>query len=121
MAKPKQVKEEQLSSNFKFVQRVIKRLVTGTPKSYPHQVKLCKILLDDYNNKKFWLWIKPPREIDSLLYFMSDWGRKWLSTQYLFYTQPEPVIEKPPVLGEKCEENIVIKKTPKTVADFLRS
>lgn len=112
--------EEKLSENFKYVQRVIKRLLSNTPKSFPLQVKLCKQLLNQYNNKKFWLWVIPPYEIDSLLFFKGDYGKKWLDTQFLFFTQPESPREKPPTLGEKCGEDKIIIKTRKTLADYLR-
>lgn len=111
---------ENLSSDFTFVKKIIKKLVTGTPVSYPLQVKICKQLLDQYNNKKFWLWFKPSKEINSLVWFLSEWGKEDLRVQYALFTQPKVKNETPIPLGEKCGEDKVIVKTKKTLSDWLK-
>lgn len=112
--------EKKLSEDFKFVQRVIKRLIKGTPKSYPGEVLMIKKLLNQFNDKKFWLYYTPKKEIPSFSHLLSPWGKEDLRNQFnLFRAENKPVEAAPKMEEEKVGEDLVITKKKKTISELL--
>lgn len=116
----KKVKTGKISEDFALVKKLISKLLKEPPKSWPLQVKLMKGLLDEFPSKEFWLWMKPYKEIDSLIYYLNDFCKKDLKKQYSMFLRENSVVEEVPSIGEeKVGEDIVIVKKKKTISELL--
>jgi hypothetical protein len=91
---------------------------------WPREMKMAKKLISTYD-LEFLLWVIPPynRKIPSLAYFMADYGKQYLSEQFFNYKKNtcdlSPVIQNITLSQDKIGEDIVVKKQPKTIKDFL--
>ena len=118
--KSPKVKSDKLSDDFALVKKLISKLLKEPPKSWAHQVKLMKGLLDEFPSKEFWLWMKPYKEIDSLVYYLNDFCKKDLKKQYSMFLRESITPTVAPLIGEeKVGEDIVIVKRKKTISELL--
>lgn len=124
MARPRKEKVEKTKSdkpsdNFKLVKLLISKLLKAPPVSWPLQVKVMKELLDEFPNEAFWKWMKPYKEIDSLIYYRNEFCKKDLKKQYVLFLKENASIENPVISNEKIGENIVTIKKKRTISDLL--
>ena len=91
---------------------------------WPREMKMATTLVSIYN-LVFLKWVIPPygKKVPSLAYFIADYGKQYLQEQFFNYnksiTDISPKVEKIQLSETKIGDDIVIKKEPKTLRDFL--
>ena len=74
--------------------------------------------MEEFPDSGFWERFKFNKMYDSLAYFISPFGKKYLITKYNEYNYQIPKLKKVK-LGKKIGEDGKIEKTKKTIKDFL--
>jgi len=90
---------------------------------WPREMKMASKMIRQYN-LEFLMWVIPPynRKVPSLAYFMSDYGKQYLSEQFFNFKKNTLTFpEKPAIITEenKIGEDKIISQKPKTLKDFL--
>lgn len=90
---------------------------------WPREMKFARELIKLYG-LEFMLWLKPPQnyKVASLLWLKTGFGKDFLSDQKVEYAKEfrqEEKKEQIELTSSKIGEDIVIKKEPKSLKDFL--
>ena len=108
-------------------QKVVTRFVTiqNNRTFWPHEMKIAGQLIKKYSIE-FLLWCPKPNgyELTSLVWFLTDFGKNYLSDQLFEYskekTSPSILPETISLSSEKIGEDVVIPTTePKSLKEFL--
>lgn len=87
------------------------------------QMRLCSRLAKDYG-EAFLLWVPVPFQVDSLVGYSGQWGKKYFAGQLYEFKKNVETAKIPEKTeapsGEKVGEDAIIQeKKPQTLKDFL--
>ena len=86
---------------------------------WAREMKMLNALMEEFKDKTFWQKVNFTKKYDSLAYFISPYGKKYLRRKYNEYNYKIPSTQKPK-LGEKQGEDKKITKTKQTVRDYFK-
>lgn len=108
----------------KFNKREVVSRIVEVPKTqkrafWAREMKMLNTLISEFDNQDFWQKVNFTKKYDSLAYFISYYGKKYLRRKFNEYNYKIPVLKKVK-LGSKQgkDKDIKIKKT--TIRDHLR-
>ncbi len=113
-----------ISDNQKIIEKFISPSDVKDKYFFGRECTLAKRLIQEYGID-FLLWVPLPdqRKISSLLWLSDDLGKRYLSSYLLQYkiekTDLSPKIEQIALFTEKIGKDVIIKKEPKTLIDFI--
>ena len=74
--------------------------------------------MEEFSDQEFWQKVRFSKKYDSLAYFLSEYGKKYLRrkfNEYNYQIPKSPVIK----LGKKIGEDGIITKDKKTIKDYF--
>lgn len=113
-----------ISDNLQVIYKFISVNGKQHPSFYGRESKLAKNLITKYS-LGFLLWVPLPdnKKIDTLLWLSCPEGHRYLDAYIMEYkvntTNLSPKIENVQLEHEKIGEDVIIKKAPKTLKEFL--
>lgn len=99
-----------------FFTNLIKKFVKEESINWGREIKAAKLLFSKKPDKDFWHKLYLPFKLNSLLFFLSEKGKVYLTKK-----KTDLIIERKPTVvlqNENLEQDIVIQK-PKSIKDFL--
>ena len=114
------MKKQKKTNKYHFlIKKFIKDPNKFQPKDWARETKIAKKLYEVFDNEKFWKQSFLDFKLNSLAWFLSQDGLKFLKNQFLLLKIKLPkskVIELGNIVYQSKEK---LDKTPKTVIDFL--
>jgi len=112
------------SSQQLIIGRLVKSEFYSQKGFWPKEMKMANKLIKEYD-LDFLLWVIPPynKKVPSLAYFMADYGKEYLSSQFFNFknekTDLTPKANNIQLSETKIGEDVVLDKKPRTLKDFL--
>ena len=103
------------------VEKFIKEPKKLKPKDWARETKIAQKLYEKYNNERFWKGSLLNFKLNSLAWFLSEDGLKFLESNYLILKLRLPKNKKIALNDEAIESQIEFENKPKTTLDFLNS
>lgn len=87
------------------------------------QMRFCSRLVEAYGTE-FLLWVPVPFQVDSLIGYSGQWGKKYFAEQLFQFKKNVETTKMPEKTeaptGEKVGDDLVVEeKKPKTLGEFL--
>lgn len=107
----------------KFNKREVISKILEIPKTqkrpfWAREMKMLNTLIEEFNDKEFWQKVNFNKKYDSLAYFISPYGKKYLRRKFNEYNYKIPVTPKAQ-LGNKVGKDKKIKRNKTTIRDHL--
>ena len=103
------------------VEKFIKEPKKLKPKDWARETKIAQKLYEKYNNERFWKGSLLNFKLNSLAWFLSEDGLKFLESNYLILKLRLPKNKKIALNDEAIESQIEFENKVKTTLDFLNS
>jgi len=103
------------------VDKFIKEPKKLKPKDWARETKIAKKLYDKYDSERFWRASLLNFKLNSLAWFLSEDGLKFLENNFLILKFKLPQNKKVKLGKTIYVEDMDFKKKPKTTLDFLNN
>lgn len=84
---------------------------------WAREMKMLNTLMDEFSDQSFWAKFIFEKKYDSLAYFISPYGKKYLRRKFNEYNYKPPK-HKPIKLGKKIGKDRIAERKNKTIKDF---